>query len=174
MPWPAHLSRVQILPWSGGGTALPPAGRVGPPSLSSGNPVFPEGSGDSFSWPPSLPISLVEPCAVNRTTFLWCGECFWSECEVWALMVRLLTQACTLPCSEVFGSQLDIHTGGIDLAFPHHENEIAQSEVFHQCPQWGNYFLHSGKRGLRHTYFPILPTLCVGNTQIRRQSGRRA
>ncbi|XP_035149908.1 putative cysteine--tRNA ligase, mitochondrial isoform X6 [Callithrix jacchus] len=44
----------------------------------------------------------------------------------------------------VFGSQLDIHSGGIDLAFPHHENEIAQCEVFHQCEQWGNYFLHSG------------------------------
>ncbi|MBW03047.1 Cysteine--tRNA ligase, mitochondrial, partial [Eschrichtius robustus] len=44
----------------------------------------------------------------------------------------------------VFGSRLDIHSGGIDLAFPHHENEIAQCEVFHQCQQWGNYFLHSG------------------------------
>ncbi|XP_052017887.1 probable cysteine--tRNA ligase, mitochondrial isoform X1 [Apodemus sylvaticus] len=51
---------------------------------------------------------------------------------------------CSAMASEVFGSQLDIHTGGIDLAFPHHENEIAQSEVFHQCQQWGNYFLHSG------------------------------
>uniref|UniRef100_A0A8C8U5H2 Probable cysteine--tRNA ligase, mitochondrial n=1 Tax=Peromyscus maniculatus bairdii TaxID=230844 RepID=A0A8C8U5H2_PERMB len=51
---------------------------------------------------------------------------------------------CSAMASEVFGSRLDIHTGGIDLAFPHHENEIAQSEVFHQCQQWGNYFLHSG------------------------------
>lgn len=45
----------------------------------------------------------------------------------------------------MFGSQLDIHSGGIDLAFPHHENEIAQSEAYHQCGQWANYFLHSGK-----------------------------
>lgn len=45
----------------------------------------------------------------------------------------------------MFGSQLDIHSGGIDLAFPHHENEIAQSEAYHQCDQWANYFLHSGK-----------------------------
>ncbi|RMC06551.1 hypothetical protein DUI87_15988 [Hirundo rustica rustica] len=45
--------------------------------------------------------------------------------------------------SAVFGKQLDIHTGGIDLAFPHHENEIAQCEAYHQCEQWGNYFLHS-------------------------------
>lgn len=48
--------------------------------------------------------------------------------------------------STVFGSQLDIHSGGIDLAFPHHENEIAQSEAYHQCGQWANYFLHSGER----------------------------
>ncbi|XP_024086810.3 probable cysteine--tRNA ligase, mitochondrial isoform X3 [Pongo abelii] len=51
---------------------------------------------------------------------------------------------CSAIASMVFGSQLDIHSGGIDLAFPHHENEIAQCEVFHQCKQWGNYFLHSG------------------------------
>lgn len=49
----------------------------------------------------------------------------------------------------MFGGHLDIHTGGIDLAFPHHENEIAQCEVYHQCDQWGNYFLHSGKLKLK-------------------------
>uniref|UniRef100_A0A8C1EAL5 Probable cysteine--tRNA ligase, mitochondrial n=1 Tax=Cyprinus carpio carpio TaxID=630221 RepID=A0A8C1EAL5_CYPCA len=52
-------------------------------------------------------------------------------------------------CTSVFGSQLDIHSGGIDLAFPHHENEIAQSEAYHQCEQWGNYFLHSGHLHLK-------------------------
>ncbi|XP_074913607.1 putative cysteine--tRNA ligase, mitochondrial isoform X3 [Buteo buteo] len=51
---------------------------------------------------------------------------------------------CSTISSAVFGKQLDIHTGGKDLAFPHHENEIAQCEVYHQCEQWGNYFLHSG------------------------------
>ncbi|XP_007666854.2 probable cysteine--tRNA ligase, mitochondrial isoform X2 [Ornithorhynchus anatinus] len=51
---------------------------------------------------------------------------------------------CSTISSLIFGSQLDIHSGGIDLAFPHHENEIAQCEVYHQCSQWGNYFLHSG------------------------------
>ena len=29
---------------------------------------------------------------------------------------------------DLFGPRLDIHTGGVDLVFPHHENEIAQSE----------------------------------------------
>ena len=31
--------------------------------------------------------------------------------------------------SAIFGDNMDIHSGGIDLAFPHHDNEIAQSEV---------------------------------------------
>ncbi|XP_005999444.1 probable cysteine--tRNA ligase, mitochondrial isoform X1 [Latimeria chalumnae] len=56
---------------------------------------------------------------------------------------------CSTIASSVFGSQLDIHTGGIDLAFPHHENEIAQCEAYHKCEQWGNYFLHSGHLHLK-------------------------
>lgn len=31
--------------------------------------------------------------------------------------------------SSILGQTLDIHTGGIDLKFPHHDNEIAQAEV---------------------------------------------
>lgn len=31
--------------------------------------------------------------------------------------------------SAVLGENMDIHSGGIDLAFPHHDNEVAQSEV---------------------------------------------
>ena len=46
--------------------------------------------------------------------------------------------------SRVFGSELDLHTGGQDLAFPHHENEMAQSESFHGVEQWGHTYLHSG------------------------------
>lgn len=46
--------------------------------------------------------------------------------------------------SRVFGSKLDIHSGGIDLKFPHHENEIAQSCSFHQVDQWANYWMHTG------------------------------
>ncbi|KAI4882064.1 hypothetical protein NFI96_028312 [Prochilodus magdalenae] len=56
---------------------------------------------------------------------------------------------CSTIASSVFGSQLDIHSGGIDLAFPHHENEIAQCEAYHKCDQWGNYFLHSGHLHLK-------------------------
>jgi len=48
--------------------------------------------------------------------------------------------------SDKLGEQMDIHSGGIDLAFPHHDNELAQSEAyFHECGKgehtWVNYFL---------------------------------
>lgn len=46
--------------------------------------------------------------------------------------------------SAVLGSNMDIHSGGIDLAFPHHDNELAQSEAYYDCHQWVNYFLHAG------------------------------
>jgi cysteinyl-tRNA synthetase len=46
--------------------------------------------------------------------------------------------------SMAFGASMDIHSGGIDLAFPHHDNELAQSEAYHNVHQWVNYFLHTG------------------------------
>jgi len=36
--------------------------------------------------------------------------------------------------SEILGDNMDIHSGGIDLAFPHHDNELAQSEVRSEEP----------------------------------------
>ncbi|PFH49752.1 hypothetical protein AMATHDRAFT_146873 [Amanita thiersii Skay4041] len=51
---------------------------------------------------------------------------------------------CSVMASAVFGSNMDIHSGGIDLAFPHHDNEMAQSEAYHDCDSWVNYFLHTG------------------------------
>jgi cysteinyl-tRNA synthetase len=36
---------------------------------------------------------------------------------------------CSVMASAILGHNMDIHSGGIDLAFPHHDNEIAQSEV---------------------------------------------
>ena len=49
--------------------------------------------------------------------------------------------------SSIIGSKMDIHSGGEDLRFPHHDNELAQSEAYYHhegCCQWVNYFLHSG------------------------------
>jgi len=39
---------------------------------------------------------------------------------------------------------MDIHSGGVDLKFPHHDNEIAQSEAFYCCDNWVNHFWHTG------------------------------
>ncbi|KAL9655507.1 hypothetical protein ABK040_002174 [Willaertia magna] len=39
---------------------------------------------------------------------------------------------------------LDVHCGGFDLKFPHHDNELAQSEAYLGSRQWVNYFLHTG------------------------------
>jgi cysteinyl-tRNA synthetase len=42
------------------------------------------------------------------------------------------------------GDCMDIHSGGIDLKFPHHDNEMAQAEAECGCSQWVNYFIHAG------------------------------
>ncbi|KAF8550855.1 cysteinyl-tRNA synthetase [Imleria badia] len=51
---------------------------------------------------------------------------------------------CSVMASAVLGDNMDIHSGGIDLAFPHHDNEMAQSEAYHDCGAWVNYFIHTG------------------------------
>ena len=50
---------------------------------------------------------------------------------------------CSAMGSQLLGKHFDIHGGGQDLQFPHHENEIAQSEGAHQC-QFVNYWMHNG------------------------------
>ncbi len=50
---------------------------------------------------------------------------------------------CSAMCAELLGQTVDIHGGGADLQFPHHENEIAQSEGVHGRPL-ANYWLHNG------------------------------
>ncbi|HKB58983.1 MAG TPA: cysteine--tRNA ligase [Gallionellaceae bacterium] len=50
---------------------------------------------------------------------------------------------CSAMGSDLLGKHFDIHGGGADLQFPHHENEIAQSEGAHQC-QYVNYWMHNG------------------------------
>ncbi|CAG8470158.1 531_t:CDS:10 [Acaulospora morrowiae] len=55
---------------------------------------------------------------------------------------------CSVMASEILGENMDVHSGGIDLAFPHHDNELAQSEAYHGCQQWVNYFIHAGHLNL--------------------------
>jgi len=51
---------------------------------------------------------------------------------------------CSAMASTIFDAQMDIHSGGVDLKFPHHDNEIAQSEAAFGNSAWVNFFLHSG------------------------------
>ncbi|CAH8855126.1 unnamed protein product [Trichobilharzia szidati] len=51
---------------------------------------------------------------------------------------------CSVMASDILGDTLDIHSGGVDLKFPHHDNELAQSEAYFGHSHWVNYFLHSG------------------------------
>lgn len=50
---------------------------------------------------------------------------------------------CSVMAREHLGDTIDIHAGGQDLAFPHHENEIAQSEAM-TGKQFANYWMHNG------------------------------
>ena len=50
---------------------------------------------------------------------------------------------CSAMCENHLGEHFDIHGGGQDLQFPHHENEIAQSEATHDTP-FVNYWMHNG------------------------------
>jgi cysteinyl-tRNA synthetase len=50
---------------------------------------------------------------------------------------------CSAMVKKYLGDTIDIHCGGKDLAFPHHENEIAQSEAANGVP-FANYWMHNG------------------------------
>ena len=94
---------------------------------------------------------------------------------------------CSAMAMKYLGETLDIHTGGIDLAFPHHENEIAQSEAATGKP-FARYWLHAEhllvegekmSKSLRNFftlrdlfakgYKPSALRLCLGSTPYRRQ-----
>ncbi len=49
---------------------------------------------------------------------------------------------CSAMANRYLGKTIDIHSGGVDLTFPHHENEIAQSEAANGCV-FANYWLHN-------------------------------
>ena len=52
---------------------------------------------------------------------------------------------CSAMAASIFQKYpIDIHTGGVDLRFPHHDNELAQSEAYYNCDNWINNFWHTG------------------------------
>jgi cysteinyl-tRNA synthetase len=51
---------------------------------------------------------------------------------------------CSAMAAAHLGETIDIHAGGVDLTFPHHENEIAQSECAHGGAPFARFWLHNG------------------------------
>lgn len=56
---------------------------------------------------------------------------------------------CAVMNHEIFGEEIDIHGGGSDLKFPHHENEIAQT-VVHDHHHLAKYWMHVGRLDVNH------------------------
>ena len=59
---------------------------------------------------------------------------------------------CSAMCGAIFDAKLDIHSGGVDLKFPHHDNEIAQSEVTPQLSHLSRSFPFSFPKHLQITF----------------------
>jgi cysteinyl-tRNA synthetase len=75
---------------------------------------------------------------------LWKGEApgsFWQS--PWGYGRPGWHIECSALAAHYLGQQLDIHAGGLDLIFPHHENEIAQSEGLFSIP-FSRYWMHNG------------------------------
>ncbi|PVM73030.1 cysteine--tRNA ligase [Caulobacter radicis] len=51
---------------------------------------------------------------------------------------------CSAMIDKQLGLPIDIHAGGIDLQFPHHENEVAQGRCAHGLPTYARYWMHNG------------------------------
>lgn len=69
------------------------------------------------------------------------GEIYWES--PWGIGRPGWHIECSAMAKKYLGETIDIHAGGQDLTFPHHENEIAQSEALSGKP-FANYWLHNG------------------------------
>ena len=71
------------------------------------------------------------------------GEPFWQS--PWGTGRPGWHIECSAMAGAIFKSwPIDIHSGGCDLKFPHHDNEIAQAEAYYNCDNWINHFWHTG------------------------------
>lgn len=68
------------------------------------------------------------------------GESFKSP---WGLGIPGWHTECVVMINSIFGKNIDIHGGGVDLKFPHHENEIVQSMALNNT-HLANYWMHNG------------------------------
>ena len=69
---------------------------------------------------------------------------------------------CSAMAEKHLGNTIDIHGGGQDLVFPHHENECAQSACAHGGAPFARYWLHNGFLSIDHTKM----SKSLGNVQL--------
>src|SRR5260221_331089 len=83
-------------------------------------------------------------CATNtaRTMSPMCATSPMSRTRSWPRRRRAARRSAR--SEHTLGETFDIHGGGLDLIFPHHENEIAQSVCGHDGRPFANYWLHNG------------------------------
>ena len=86
---------------------------------------YKEDPGDFVLWKPSSPDQPGWPSPWGRGRPGWHIEC-------------------SAMSEDTLGETFDIHGGGLDLIFPHHENEIAQSVCAHDGHPFAHYWLHNG------------------------------
>jgi len=98
---------------------------------------------DFVLWKPSKPgePSWPSPCGIAAPGRPgWHIECSaMSDKWLWTEALPTLSEQ-----GRAYPHQFDIHGGGIDLVFPHHENEIAQSRCAFHTPLMANFWMHNG------------------------------
>jgi cysteinyl-tRNA synthetase len=97
---------------------------------------------DFVLWKPSKPGEPGWPSPAGVTPL---GRPGWHiECSAMSMAKLLAPFGGGLSCDDPAKNIFDIHGGGIDLVFPHHENEIAQSCCAFGSPRMANYWMHNG------------------------------
>jgi cysteinyl-tRNA synthetase len=97
---------------------------------------------DFVLWKPSKPNEpgWPSPCGVAAP-----GRPGWHiECSAMSMAKLLAPFGGGLACDDPAKNVFDIHGGGVDLVFPHHENEIAQSCCAFGAPRMANVWMHNG------------------------------
>ncbi len=97
---------------------------------------------DFVLWKPSKPQEpgWESPCGIVPK-----GRPGWHiECSAMSMATLLRPFGGGLACDDAAKNVFDIHGGGIDLVFPHHENEIAQSCCAFDAPRMANIWMHNG------------------------------
>ena len=97
---------------------------------------------DFVLWKPSKPgePGWPSPCGISSL-----GRPGWHiECSAMSMTELLSPFGGGLSCDDPAKNVFDIHGGGVDLVFPHHENEIAQSCCAFDAPRMANVWMHNG------------------------------